>query len=300
MASALPRLRALEAKKPAPRGYRSLWADAYRRFIRNRVAVAGAVVLLVLVAAAVLAPLIDRHDPSFQDYDHLRESPSGEFWLGTDLLGRDLWARIIHGARISLSIGILTQVVAVSIGLSVGLAAGLGGRGIDNIVMRATDVAYAFPDLLLLILLLSVFGPSFVMIFIAIGLVSWPTLARLVRAQVLSLQERDFVIAARALGATRARILLTHILPNSLGPVIVTAVFGIPFAIFAEAALAFIGIGLPPPTPSWGRLVTDSFGAIRAAPHLVLFSSLAIAVTMMALTFVADGLRDALDPRSRR
>lgn len=300
MATALPHLRTLEPDPPAPHEYRSLWGDALHRFLRNRVAVLGLAVLAVLVAVALAAPLLENHDPNYQYYDHLRESPSGEFWFGNDLLGRDQWSRVIHGARISLSIGILTQVVALAIGLTVGLAAGLGGRGVDNLVMRATDIAYAFPDLLMLILLLSVFGPSFVMIFIAIGLVSWPTLARLVRGQVLSLQERDYVVAARALGATRVRILIAHIMPNSLGPVIVTAVFGIPFAIFAEAALSFIGLGLQPPTASWGRLVTDGYGAIRTAPHLVLFSSLAIAITMMALTFVGDGLRDALDPHSRR
>jgi oligopeptide transport system permease protein len=297
---ALPQLRTVEEPRADPEGHRSLWGDAFRRFLRNRVAVAGLVVLIVLVTAAVFAPLIERHDPNFQNYDHVQESPSAEFWLGTDLLGRDQWSRLVNGARVSLSIGILTQAVAVTIGLSVGLAAGLGGRRLDNLVMRATDVAYAFPDILMLILLLSVFGPSFLMICLAIGLVTWPTIARLVRAQVLSLQEREFVTAARSLGATRLRILTAHILPNSLGPVIVTAVFGIPFAIFAEAALAFIGIGLPPPTASWGRLVTDGFSAIRSAPHLVLFSSLAIAITMMALTFVGDGLRDALDPHSRR
>jgi oligopeptide transport system permease protein len=243
---------ALGREAPVPRDHRSLWGDALHRFLRNRVAVLGLAVLLVLVAVALAAPLIENHDPNYQYYDHLRESPSGQFWLGNDLLGRDQWSRIVHGARISLSIGILTQVIALAIGLSIGLAAGLGGRGVDNLVMRATDIAYAFPDLLLIILLLSVFGPSFIMIFIAIGLVSWPTLARLVRAQVLSLQERDFILAARALGATRVRILVAHIMPNSLGPVIVAAVFGIPFAIFAEAALSFIGLGLPPPPPPQG------------------------------------------------
>ena len=299
MAEAQSGAEALREAIELPQRYRSLWGDAARRFSRNRTAMLGLIVILTLVTMAVLAPLIQRHDPAFQNYSSLRESPNGEFWLGTDLLGRDQWSRLVHGARISLSVGILTEAVALSIGMTIGLTAALGGRGLDNLMMRLTDVAYAFPDLLMLILLLSIFGPSFIMIFFAIGLVSWPTLARLIRGQILSLQERDFVLAARAMGASRLRIVVTHLLPNTLGPVIVAAVFGIPFAIFAEAALAFIGLGLQPPTPSWGRLVTDGFSAIRSSPHLVLFSTLAIAITMMSFTFIGDGLRDALDPRSR-
>ena len=299
MAEAMPRAEALREAIELPQKYRSLWGDAVRRFSRNRTAMLGLIVILILATMAALAPVIQRHDPTFQNYSSLRESPNGEFWLGTDLLGRDQWSRLVHGARISLSVGILTEAVALTIGMIVGLTAALGGRGLDNLMMRVTDVAYAFPDLLMLILLLSIFGPSFLMIFFAIGLVSWPTLARLIRGQILSLQQRDFVLAARAMGASRLRIVVTHLLPNTLGPVIVAAVFGIPFAIFAEAALAFIGLGLPPPTPSWGRLVTDGYSAIRSSPHLVLFSTLAIAITMMSFTFIGDGLRDALDPRSR-
>jgi len=299
MAEAMPRAEALREAIELPQRYRSLWGDAVRRFSRNRTAMLGLIVILILATMAALAPVIQRHDPTFQNYSSLRESPNGEFWLGTDLLGRDQWSRLVHGARISLSVGILTEAVALTIGMTVGLTAALGGRGLDNLMMRVTDIAYAFPDLLMLILLLSIFGPSFLMIFFAIGLVSWPTLARLIRGQILSLQQRDFVLAARAMGASRLRIVVTHLLPNTLGPVIVAAVFGIPFAIFAEAALAFIGLGLPPPTPSWGRLVTDGYSAIRSSPHLVLFSTLAIAITMMSFTFIGDGLRDALDPRSR-
>ena len=260
---------------------------------------AGLAFILLVAALALLAPLIDRHDPSFQDYEAIRVSPNWDHWLGTDALGRDQWSRLLHGARLSLSVGLLTQAVALSIGITAGMAAGLGGPRADNLVMRATDVAYAFPDLLMLILVISVLGSNFVMIFLAIGLVSWPTLARLVRGQALSLQQREFVVAATAMGAGRMRIAFTHLLPNTLGPVIVTAVFGIPFAIFAEAALAYIGLGLAPPSPSWGRLVTEGYGAIRSAPHLVLFPSLAIALTMVSFTFIGDGLRDALDPRAR-
>ena len=289
-------LKGIAARSPR---FRSLWADAALRFSRNRVAMAGLAFILLMAALALLAPLIDRHDPSFQDYEAIRVSPNWDHWLGTDALGRDQWSRLLHGARLSLSVGLLTQAVALSIGITAGMAAGLGGPRADNLVMRATDVAYAFPDLLMLILVISVLGSNFVMIFLAIGLVSWPTLARLVRGQALSLQQREFVVAATAMGAGRMRIAFTHLLPNTLGPVIVTAVFGIPFAIFAEAALAYIGLGLAPPSPSWGRLVTEGYGAIRSAPHLVLFPSLAIALTMVSFTFIGDGLRDALDPRAR-
>jgi oligopeptide transport system permease protein len=259
----------------------------------------GLTVVIVFGALAALAPLVERHNSSFQYLDSTQQGPSGRFWLGTDQLGRDQWSRVVNGGQISLSVGFLTQGIALAIGITVGVVAGLGGRWLDNLMMRATDVAYAFPDLLMLILIISVFGSSFYMIFIAIGLVYWPTQARLVRGQILSLREKDFVLAARALGSPGWRIALTHMIPNALGPVIVTAAFGIPFAIFAEATLAFIGLGLPPPTPSWGRLVTDGFGAIRSEPYLVLFPSLAIALTMMAFTFIGDGLRDALDPRTR-
>jgi oligopeptide transport system permease protein len=280
--------------------YRSLWVDAARRFSRNRIAMLGLAFILVLGLLALLAPLIDRYDPSFQDYDATRSGLSWDHWLGTDALGRDMYSRILHGARISLGVGILTQVVALSIGLAVGMAAGMGGRNTDNLLMRATDIAFAFPDLLLLILVISVLGPSFVVMFISIGVVSWPTLARLVRGQALSIQEREFVLAATATGAGRLRIAATHILPNTLGPVIVSAVFAIPFAIFAEAALAFIGLGIPLPAPSWGRLVAEGHAAVRSSPHMVFFPTLAIALTMVSFTFIGDGLRDALDPRATR
>jgi oligopeptide transport system permease protein len=293
-------LTAFEEAAQAPVNYRSLWVDAARRFSRNRVAMVGLTFILLMALLALLAPVVQRHDPSSQDYEAIRQSPGWDHWLGTDALGRDQWSRLVHGARLSLSVGILTQAVALSIGVTVGMVAGLGGRRADNVVMRATDVVYAFPDLLMLILVISVLGSNFVMIFLAIGLVSWPTLARLVRGQALSLQQRDFVLAATAMGAGRPRIAFTHLLPNTLGPVIVASVFGIPFAIFAEAALAYIGLGLAPPSPSWGRLVTEGYSSVRSAPHLLLFPALAMALTMVSFTFIGDGLRDALDPRAAR
>ena len=280
---------------PPARGW---WGDAFRRFLRHRAAVAGLIVIGLFGLMALLAPWVDHQGPIRQQLDAPLAEPSTRFWLGTDQLGRDQYSRLVHGARVSLAVGVFTQALALGLGVAVGMAAGLGGRRAGTLLMRLTDVAYAFPDLLMIILLVSVFGSSVMMFVLAIGLVSWPTIARLVRGQVLSLQEEEFVLAARSLGASNWRIAWRHLLPNLLGPVIVTAAFGIPAAIFAEAALAFIGLGLAPPTPSWGRLVADSFTTLSVAPYLALTSCLAIAITMMSFTFIGDGLRDALDPRT--
>jgi oligopeptide transport system permease protein len=285
--------------------HRSLWTDAARRFVRNRLAMVGLALVVALVGLAVLAPAVQRHDYRVQDLPAAREGPSATYWFGTDQLGRDQWSRVVNGARISLSVGIVTQIFTVVIGVVIGGLAGLV-RWADNLLMRFTDIAYSFPDLLMMILLISVLGSGLlvfgfvpVTMILAISLVWWPTIARLVRGQILSLQERDFTLAAKAMGASQPRIVWVHLLPHTFGPVIVTATFGIPRAIFVEAALSFIGLGIPPPNPSWGTLVNDGFRFIQAAPHLVISSALAIAVTMMSFTFIGDGLRDAFDPRAR-
>lgn len=285
--------------------HRSLWTDAARRFARNRIAMVGLVLVLGLIGLAILAPVVQRHDYRVQDLASVSEKPSGTYWFGTDQLGRDQWSRLVNGARISLSVGIVTQLFTVAIGVVIGGLAGLV-RWMDNLLMRFTDIAYSFPDLLMMILLLAAFGSGLLLfgfvpvtMILAISLVWWPTIARLVRGQLLSLQERDFTLAAKAMGASQWRIVWIHLLPNTFGPVIVTTTFGIPRAIFVEAALSFIGLGIPPPNPSWGTLVNDGFRFISAAPHLVLTSALAIAITMMSFTFIGDGLRDAFDPRAR-
>ncbi len=215
------------------------------------------------------------------------------------MLGRDMLSRLIFGARTSISVGMFTQLVVLAIGLPLGAAAGYLSSRWDNALMRFTDVMYAFPDLLLIILLRAILGGSIYMVFLAIGLVAWVNVARLVRGQVLSLKSSEYVTAARSLGASGPYILARHILPNALGPVIVAVTFLIPRAIFAEAALSYIGIGVKPPTPSWGSMIQDGFTVIFANPHLVLFPAIAIGVVMMAFTFLGDGLRDALDPRLR-
>jgi oligopeptide transport system permease protein len=287
------------ARAEAPRRHPGLWGDAVRRLRRNRFAVVGVFVIALMALAAIFAPVIQRHDPEAQDLKSTLQDPSGTYWFGTDKLGRDNWSRVVHGARISLTVGVVTEAIAVVIGVLVGSVAALGGSRLDNLVMRFTDVAYAFPSFLLIILVVSAFGTSFQTIFLAIALVSWTDIARLVRGQMLALRERDFVLAARCLGAPPWRIVFRHMLPNTLGPVIALATFGVPSAIFAEAVLSFIGLGLPPPTPSWGILILDGYRAINAVPALVFFPALAIALLMMAFTFLGDGLRDALDPRAR-
>jgi oligopeptide transport system permease protein len=281
-----------------------LWTDVWRRFRRNRLAVAGAVVVAILILDAVFAGLLVQiglvQDPIRQHVELSLSGPSAQHLLGTDYLGRDTLSRLMFGARISLAIGILVQGIYVVIGGTIGLVAGYSGGRVDNLLMRFTDIWYAFPDLLFVLVLVSVFGPSLLSIFAAIGIVNWVGLARLVRGQVLSIKEKEFVESARAVGSSSFKIVLRHLVPNALGPVIVTLTFGIPAAIFLEAALSYIGVGIQPPTPSWGVMIQDGYQAIYASPWQVAFPGVAIAITMLAFTFIGDGLRDALDPRMRR
>ncbi len=281
-----------------------LWKDAWQRFRRNPVAVAGLVVVAILVLIAVLAPVLTfLHiiaDPYHQNVVNSDAGFSLQHPLGTDSLGRDLLSRVMHGARISLSIGLIVQAIYLAIGGTVGLTAGyLGGRA-DNLLMRFVDVWYAFPDLLFLLVVVAVLQPSLFTIFVAIGIIGWVDLARLIRGQVLSLKEKEFVEGARAAGSGPLKIILRHLMPNTLGPIIVSLTFGIPRAIFLEATLSFLGVGIPPPTPSWGVMTQDGYQSIFAYPHEVLVPALALAITMLSFSFVGDGLRDAIDPRMRR
>ena len=279
---------------------RSLWLDAFHRLARNKLAVAGGVIVLLMIIIALFAPLIAPYSPSQQNYSVILQPPSASYLMGTDLLGRDIFSRLVYGARISLSVGIFTQIIILLIGLPIGAVAGLAGGKVDNLLMRFTDIIYAFPDLLLIILFKFIFGGGIFTIFLAIGIVSWTNIARLIRGQILSLRERDFITAARTIGAGNLRIFIHHLLPNSLSPIIVTVTFSVPRAIFAEAALSYIGIGIKPPTPSWGTMIQEGSQAIFASPYATLFPALAIALLMIAFSFLGDGLRDALDPRMRR
>jgi ABC-type dipeptide/oligopeptide/nickel transport system permease subunit len=275
----------------------SLWGDALRRLLRNRLAMFGLAVILFFSFLAIFAPVIAPHDYAEQFWDHIAEYPSAEFPLGTDLNGRDMLSRMIYGARVSMTVGLVAQFIVVLIGVPIGAIAGYYGGKIDTAIMRFVDIMYAFPTLLFVILIMTMLGKGLFNIFIAIGLVGWVTLSRLVRAQVLSLREKEFVKAARTMGASSGRIIVRHLLPNALTPIIVAVTFGIPQAIFTEAALSFIGVGINPPTPSWGQMVGEYQQYIRSYWHMSLFPALAIGLLMLAFTFFGDGLRDALDPR---
>jgi oligopeptide transport system permease protein len=290
-----------------------LWQDAWQRFRRNRLAIVGASVVALLVVLATLGNVFVHlgviNDPYVQDVLHIEVAPGAAGHpLGTDELGRDTLSRLIFGARVSLAVGILVQLIILPIGLAIGLTAGYHGGRIDNLLMRFTDIWYAFPDLLFVLVVVSVFqqytfGNIFLqilMIFGAIALVNWVTLARLVRGQVLSIKEKEFVEAARSSGSRPSKLILKHLLPNSFGPIIVVLTFGIPQAIFLEAFLSFIGFGIQPPTPTWGQMVNSGYESIYANPSSVIIPAMAIGLTMLAFSFIGDGLRDALDPRMRR
>ena len=275
----------------------SLWRDAFRRLLRNRLAVAGGIVVLILCLVALLADVLAPLPYTKTNFARLNEGPSRDYPLGTDHLGRDLLSRIIYGARVSMLVGLGAQVIVVLIGVPIGSLSGyLGGR-VDLMLMRFVDVMYAFPNLLFVILVMSMLGAGLVNIFIAIGLTGWVGIARQTRAQVLAIKEKEFVEGARALGAGFRRVLLRHILPSALTPIVVAITFGIPQAIFTEAALSFIGVGINPPTPSWGQMVGEGQQYLRTYWHLCVFPSIAIGVTMLSFTFLGDGVRDALDPR---
>jgi oligopeptide transport system permease protein len=263
-------------------------------------AVVGAIIIISIALASIIVPLISPYEFDEQNLNAVLEGPSSTHLLGTDGLGRDVFTRLFYGARTSLAVGVFTQLIVLAIGLPIGALAGYAGGRVDNLLMRFVDIVYAFPDLLLIILIRAILGGSIYMIFLAIGLVAWVNVARLVRGQILTLKQRDFATAARAMGGSGPYITLRHLLPNSLGPVIVLVTFGVPRAIFAEAALSYIGIGVQPPTPSWGTMILDGYNNIFGAPYLVLFPAIAVGILMLAFTFLGDGLRDALDPRERR
>jgi len=282
------------------RPHHTLWGDAFVRLRRNRLAVVGAVLIISLALASIIVPLISPYEFDEQNLNAVLEGPSHAHLLGTDGLGRDVFTRLFYGARTSLAVGIFVQLIVLAIGLPIGALAGYAGGRVDNLLMRFVDIVYAFPDLLLIILIRAILGGSIYMIFLAIGLVAWVNVARLVRGQILTLKQRDFATAARAMGGSGPYITVRHLLPNSLGPIIVLITFGIPRAIFAEAALSYIGIGVKPPTPSWGTMIYNGYQNIFGAPYLVVFPAIAVGILMLAFTFLGDGLRDALDPRERR
>jgi oligopeptide transport system permease protein len=290
-----------------------IWRDAFGRLAKNRLAIVGLLWVIFLALLAILGPRLTPWPYDYQDtpaiiknnYLALVPFQNPSHLLGTDVLGQDILSRIMDGAAISLSVALVVQIVVLTLGMPIGALAGWFGGRLDNLLMRFTDVMYAFPDLLLIILMSvafreTAFGKLYsglFLVFVAIGLTSWVTVARLIRGQLLQLKEMEFVEAARAIGVSDRNIVTRHLLPNAIGPIIVAVTLGIPGAILAEATLAYLGVGVQPPRASWGKLIADGQSYLRSAPHLVYLPAIMIASALISFTFLGDGLRDALDPK---
>lgn len=272
----------------------------WRQFKRHKAAIISAIALLILTVAVFLAPVIAPYPFDAIDLRNIRKPPSLQHLMGTDDIGRDLFTRVLYGGRISLSIGIFSALVGTIFGSLVGALAGYYGGALDNILMRFTDIAYSIPSLPLLIILSSFTKSSIPIMILIIGLLSWMPTARVVRGSVLSLKEREFITAARMIGARDKRIIMRHIIPNILGPIIVGATLGVGGAIIVESSLSFLGLGVMPPTPSWGNMLQDSQTNMASKPWLTIFPGLAILITVLCINFIGDGLQDALDPNLRR
>lgn len=270
----------------------------WKSFLNNKRAMLGLMILVITILLAIFGPIFSSHSYSQQFLDLQGMSPCKAFWFGTDLLGRDLFVRVFYGARISLAVGFVAAFINLTIGVLYGGISGLAGGKVDALMMRIVDIFYAIPLILYTILLMVIFKPGLTSIFIALGLIYWMDMARIVRAEVLKLKEQDFILAARAIGISPGRILFHHLLPNCAGPIIVTATLSIPQAIFTEAFLSFIGLGVSAPAASWGMLAADAISCIWSYPHILFFPSLAITLTILAFNFVGDSLRDILDPIS--
>jgi len=320
-----------------PREGRSLWQEAMRRLVRNRAALTGGIIIILLVLVAIFADFIAPYEYDKQSLVNANAVPvwvtklfpalqsyaviGNQYPIGADSLGRDLFSRIVHGTRVSLAVAFIGPLISLIIGVIYGSISGFFGGRIDNIMMRIVDVLYAFPGLLFIILLMAFFRTTLaqpeegtfayyigqldakfgglLFIMIGIGLTGWETQARLTRGQVLSVREKEYIEASRALGATNVRLIFRHILPNILGPLIVLETLSIPGYIYTEAFLSFIGLGVNPPTPSWGSMISAGSRALRAYPNQAIFPAMALALTMFAFNFLGDGLRDALEPRLR-
>lgn len=283
----------------------SAWRDMLKRLVRNRMALVSMIIIAALALSAILAPWIMPYGRDEPDFAHTREGPSASHWFGTDKLGRDVFTRIIYGGQVSLGVAFIGSVTALVIGVFYGSLSGYGGGRIDDLMMRFVDIMYGFPTLLFIILLMLVIPPNssnalaLTGLFIGLGIVSWLGIARLVRGQFLSLREKEFVEAAVALGTSPMRIIFRHILPSSLGPIVVWLMLAIPGLIMVEATLSFIGLGVKPPTPSWGSMLAEGWRAMRTSPWLAIAPAAAISLTMLVFNFFGDGLRDALDPTMR-
>jgi oligopeptide transport system permease protein len=289
----------MQGKDSQPR-QRTLLGDAAHRFARNKMALVGLFLVGFLIFIAIFADFLAPYAYDDATPTEALQFPSAQHWMGTDEVGRDVYSRILYGSRISLAVGLGVMAIALIIGIPLGLAAGLLGGPVDFIIMRLVEVFTAIPALMLALILLAVFGGGVYNVILALGIVAWLDACRLLRAQLLSLRERDFVLAARTIGVSNARIATRHLLPNAIAPLIVAVSIGIPVAIFAEAGLSFLGLGINDPIPSWGKMVGNSMAYVRVYWFLGLFPTLAIAITMLGFTFLGDGLRDAFDTSMNR
>jgi ABC-type dipeptide/oligopeptide/nickel transport system permease subunit len=272
-----------------------------QRFMRDNRARLGIGIVIVMALAAILAPLIARQSPITIDLLHILQRPSSQHWLGTDIQGRDIWSRLVYGARVSLTVGLISQGIALTLGVTMGLLAGFYGKWVDEVVMRLADVTLAFPTLLLLIAMVAALQPSEGVVFATIGVVGWAGMARIVRGQVLVVRQLEYIQAIKALGAGDLRIMVQHVLPNVIAPVVIAATLGVAGAIMAEAALSFLGLGVPPPAPSWGSMIADGrdLDQLRRAPWTSVFPGIAIGAAVLGFNLLGDALRDALDPRQQ-
>ncbi|MCL6439480.1 MAG: ABC transporter permease [Rubrobacteraceae bacterium] len=281
---------------------RSPREEALRRFLASKSALVGLAIFLIMILVAILAPVLARYNPDIQFRNGLTATgsplpPSGRFWLGTDPLGRDLYSRLVYGARTSMEVAILANIISTIIGVVIGAVAGFFGGIVDTLLMRFTDVMMSFPVLLFAAFLSVALKPGLKVVIFVIGFVSWFYLARIVRGEILSVKNRDYVDAARSIGVSRFRILIRHLLPQVYGQIIVYVTLGFSTTVLYEAILSFLGIGVQPPTPSWGNLISDGDQYLTSAPWIAVFPGIAVAITVLGLNLLGDGLRDALDPR---
>ncbi|HKG25105.1 MAG TPA: ABC transporter permease [Thermomicrobiales bacterium] len=297
------------------------WGGAFRRLRRNRLAFASAIFIVAIALAAILVPMLASTTYADQDYDVVKQGPSRSHIMGTDQLGRDIFIRLIFGARISLTVGIVVQLVITVVGVPIGMLAGYAGGKTDTAIMRLVDVLYALPSLLFVIIIMTFLRGTFdskpggiwgviadldsktgglVGVYVGLGLISWLTVARIVRANTMSLKQKEFVEAARGLGSGHRRIMSRHLLPNTIAAIVVATTLGIPSAILTEAGISFLGLGVIPPMPSWGLMISEAIPNLRAHPYMLIFPAAALSLTVLAFNFLGDGLRDALDPWMKR
>ena len=276
----------------------SPWKDALDRLISNKLSLIGSLYILFIIFLALITPFIEPYDYAYQNLELGPSPPSAEHWLGTDTLGRDLLTRMMYGSRVSLMVGFLATIVALTIGVTWGTVAGFVGGKVDTIMMRIVDILYGIPFIIFVILLMVIFGRNLILLFMAIGAVEWLTMARIVRSQVMSLSKQEFILAAEAMGVSKTGIIYKHLIPNTIGPVIVYATLTVPQIMLLEAFLSFLGLGVQAPLSSWGLLIRDGAVSMEEYWWLLIFPSLAFSLTLFSLNFIGDGLRDALDPRT--